>query len=272
MIFLLYKGIIIRIERGGIMIDSHAHLFADEFVNNLDEVVSRAKEAGVNKIMAVGFSKETNEKALELAKKYPHYFYLTAGIHPSEASSNYELDLNSLEDFLQKHQVYALGECGLDYHYGLETKEYQLALFEKQIILSIKYNLPLIIHSRDAINDTYELLKLYPEAYGVMHCYSGSKEMAEKFLKLGYYIGLGGPVTFKNARVPKEVATMVPLDKLVIETDSPYLAPVPHRGQTNESSYIKYVLAEIASLRQMDSLVLERQLDANTIKLFRLED
>lgn len=105
-----------------------------------------------------------------------------------------------------------------------------------------------------------------------MHCYSGSKEMAEKFLKLGYYIGLGGPVTFKNARVPKEVATMVPLDKLVIETDSPYLAPVPHRGQTNESSYIKYVLAEIASLRQMDSLVLERQLDANTIKLFRLED
>lgn len=132
--------------------------------------------------------------------------------------------------------------------------------------------MPLIIHSRDAINDTYELLKRYPEAYGVMHCYSGSKEMAEKFLKLGYYIGLGGPVTFKNARVPKEVATMVPLDKLVIETDSPYLAPVPHRGQTNESSYIKYVLAEIASLRQMDSLVLERQLDANTIKLFRLED
>ena len=270
MIFLLYKGIIIRIERGGIMIDSHAHLFADEFVNNLDEVVSRAKEAGVNKIMAVGFSKETNEKALELAKKYPHYFYLTAGIHPSEASSNYELDLNSLEDFLQKHQVYALGECGLDYHYGLETKEYQLALFEKQIILSIKYNLPLIIHSRDAINDTYELLKRYPEAYGVMHCYSGSLEFARELIKLGVKISFTGNVTYKNSIKTKDVAKNIPLESMFFETDAPYLTPEPNRGKRNEPKYVFNTAKFVAELRGIDADELIKITDENAKKFFNI--
>ena len=144
-------------------------------------------------------------------------------------------------------------------------------LFEEQIKLAIKYNLPLIIHSRDAINDTYELLKKYPKCYGVMHCYSGSKEMALKFLDLGFYISLGGPVTFKNAKTPKEVASIIPLDKLLIETDSPYLAPMPNRGKRNEPSYVRYVLEEISKIKNVDILELDKITENNTIKLFKLE-
>lgn len=252
------------------MIDSHAHLFDEAFNNDYDEVLDRAFNNGVEKIIMVGFSKKTNELAYRCSKSNNKIFN-SAGIHPSEVKNNYLAEISELEEFIKTHKVYALGECGLDYYWDKTYIEQQKDAFKKQIELSIKYNLPLIIHSRDALQDTYNILKDYPNAYGVMHCYSGSLEMALEFIKLGFYISLGGPVTFKNAKEPKRVAVGVPIDRILIETDSPYLAPVPYRGKRNESSFLINILEEIAKLRDMECSELEKILDDNTKKLFRLE-
>ena len=254
------------------MIDTHSHLFDEAFQEDLEECLKRCKEAHVNKIVLVGFSKKTNQQAQEYSKKYP-IFYATAGLHPSEADSNYVQALAELEDFIQEHKVYAIGECGLDYHYGKNNVEEQKKLFRGQIELSIKYHLPLIIHMRDATQDTYELIKEYAgKVFGVMHCYSGSYEMALEFIKLGFYISLGGPVTFKNAKESKRIASLIDLQHLLVETDCPYLAPTPYRGTRNESSYVQYVVQEIAELRNMQKEDVEKITASNAIKLFNLED
>ena len=253
------------------MIDTHSHLFDEAFKDDLKDCVERCYKEKVNKVILVGFSKETNDLAQKLSKEY-NLFYPTAGVHPSEAKEDYLEQLEYLEDFINKHKVYAIGECGLDYYWTQDNKEFQKALFKGQIELSIKYNLPIIIHMRDASFDTYELLKEYKgKIKGVMHCYSGSLEMAYEFIKLGLHISLGGPVTFKNAKEPKAVAGSIPLDKLLIETDCPYLAPTPYRGKRNESSYVKNVLIEIAGLRNMSVEELESITENNSIKLFGLE-
>ncbi|MDE6408358.1 MAG: TatD family hydrolase [Anaeroplasmataceae bacterium] len=254
------------------MIDTHSHLFDESFQNDIEECISRCKLANVNKVLLVGFSHKTNMLVQEYAKKYK-LFYPTAGLHPSEASPNYESDLEKLEQFIKENKVYAIGECGLDYHYGKENIEAQKKLFRGQIELSIEYHLPLIIHMRDATQDTYEILKEYAgKAFGVMHCYSGSLEMAKEFIKLGFYISLGGPVTFKNAKESKRVAKEIDLNYLLVETDCPYLAPTPYRGQRNESSYVKNVVSEISVLRNMEFREIEEITEKNAIKLFNLED
>ena len=254
------------------MIDTHSHLFEECFQNDIDECIQRCRLAHVNKVLLVGFSHQTNSLVQEYASKY-ELFYPTAGLHPSEASLNYKLDLDRLEKFIKEHKVYAIGECGLDYHYGKENIEEQKRLFRGQIELSIKYKLPLIIHMRDATQDTYELLKEFSgQIFGVMHCYSGSLEMAREFIKLGFYISLGGPVTFKNAKESKRIAEQIDLDRLLVETDCPYLAPTPYRGQRNESSYVQYVVQEIASIRNMDFKRIEEITEKNAVKLFKMED
>ncbi|MBD5390446.1 TatD family hydrolase [bacterium] len=254
------------------MIDTHSHLFDAAFQNDIEECLQRCKENHVNKIVLVGFSHETNQQAQDYAKNYS-IFYPTAGLHPSEATPNFENDFSELETFVQNNKVYAIGECGLDYHYGKENREEQIQLFRKQIELSIQFDLPIIIHMRDATQDTYEILKEYaPKVKGVMHCYSGSLEMAEEFIKLGFYISLGGPVTFKNAKESKRIASSIDINRLLVETDCPYLAPVPYRGTRNESSYVKYVIEEIAVLRNMTSIDVENITTSNAIKLFNLED
>ena len=253
------------------MIDTHSHLFAEEFNDDVNECIIRAKENGIEKIILVGFSYETNKKAYDLASQYD-IFLPTAGIHPSEVDSNYKDYLIYLDDYLNTHKVYAVGECGLDYHWDDTYKEEQKIVFYEQIKLAIKYDLPIIVHMRDATLDTYEILKEFSgKIKGVMHCYSGSYEMAIEFIKLGLHISLGGPVTFKNAIVPKEVAKEVPLNRLLIETDCPYLAPTPYRGKRNESSYVRNVLKEISALRGMNEEELESILDQNSINFFKLD-
>ncbi|MCM1130136.1 MAG: TatD family hydrolase [Roseburia sp.] len=254
------------------MIDTHSHLFDDSFKEDIEECIQRCILANVNKIILVGFSHQTNELVQEYAKKYK-LFYPTAGLHPSEANPNYKKDLDKLEVFLKEHKVYAIGECGLDYHYGRENIEEQKQLFRGQIELSIKKHLPLIIHMRDATQDTFDILKEYTgKVFGVMHCYSGSLEMAKEFIKLGFYISLGGPVTFKNAKESKKIAEGIDLNWLLVETDCPYLAPTPYRGQRNESSYVKNVVSEIAFLRDMTFDQVEKITEKNAIELFGLED
>ena len=252
------------------MIDTHSHLFDEEFNNDLDDCIKRCKDNNVKKLVLVGFSKETNEKAQELSKKYD-IFYPTAGIHPSEADENYLKKLDDLYAFVDNNKVYAIGECGLDYHYGKDNIHIQKELFKSQIELSIFKDLPIIIHMRDATKDTFDILKEYEgKLKGVMHCYSGSLEMAYEFIKLGFYISLGGPVTFKNAKDPKLVAKSIPLDKLLIETDCPYMAPTPYRGKRNESSYVHFVLEEIAKIREMDKNELDAILTKNSENLFKI--
>lgn len=249
-------------------IDTHAHLFSEHFDTDREEVILNAKNNGIKKIVIVGFSKETNILAQNLCKKYD-FIFPTAGYHPEVANDIKELDILKLKQFIKENKVYAIGECGLDYYWVNDNKEQQKWLFEEQIKLAINSNLPLIVHCRDAINDTLELLKKYANKVKfVMHCFSGSKEMALEFIKIGGMISLGGPVTFKNARISKEVAKIVPLDKLLIETDSPYLAPMPYRGKRNESSYVNYVLKEIAEIKEIDIKKLESILDINSENFF----
>ena len=252
-------------------IDTHAHIFDAQFDEDRIDVINRLIEAKIKKAVVVGFSKETNVLALNLAKEHA-FLYPTAGLHPSEANEITESDILDLEKFINDNKVYAIGECGLDYYWVNDNKEKQKWLFTEQIKLAIKYDLPLIIHCRDAVADVYEILEEYKgKLRFVMHCYSGSSEMAVEFVKLGGMISLGGPVTFKNAKAPKEVAKIVPLDKLLIETDCPYLAPHPNRGKRNEPSYVRLVLNEIATLREISADELEEVLDQNSIKFFKLD-
>lgn len=254
------------------MIDTHSHMFEESFQEDIVACLKRCEQENVNKIILVGFSHLTNNLAQQYANMYS-LFYPTAGLHPSEASLNYKDDLKQLEQFIQNHKVYAIGECGLDYHYGKDNQEEQKQLFRGQIELSIKYHLPLIIHMRDATQDTFEMLKDYSgKVYGVMHCYSGSLEMAKEFIKLGFYISLGGPVTFKNAKESKRIAEEIDLNRLLVETDCPYLAPTPYRGQRNESSFVKYVVLEIAKLKNIEFEKVENITEENAKRLFNLED
>lgn len=252
------------------MIDTHCHLFDEEFDIDREDTIKRAIDSGVEKMILVGFSHKTNQLAQEMAKKW-NVFYPTAGLHPSEASLNYLNDFLEFKSFVEKNKVYAIGECGLDYHWDITYKEEQKKLFRLQCEYAIKKDLPIIVHSRDAAKDTFDIIASYKgKLKGVMHCYSGSKELALEYVKLGFYISLGGPVTFKNAKEPKEVAKAVPLDLLLIETDCPYLAPTPMRGKRNESSYVKYVRDEIASLRGITPKEVEETTTKNAIRLFKI--
>ena len=252
-------------------IDTHSHIFDVQFDDDRLDVILRLKASGVKKAVVVGFSKETNAKAQILAKEHT-FLYPTAGYHPSEANLITESDINELEDFITSNKVYAIGECGLDYYWVNDNKDKQKWLFDEQIKLAIKYDLPLIVHCRDAIADTFDILKVYKgKVRFVMHCYSGSLEMAREFIKLGGMISLGGPVTFKNAKAPKEVAKEIPLSNLMIETDCPYLAPTPYRGKRNEPAYVINVLNEIATLKEMEVNELETILDQNSISFFKLD-
>ena len=252
------------------MIDTHCHFFDEEFENDLVECIARCKEYNIEKIVLVGFSYDTNRKAQELAKKYD-IFYPTAGVHPEECNSEYKAQFAELVEYIKNNKIYAIGECGLDYHWSTEFVAEQKELFRMQCELAIKLDLPIIVHSRDAAHDTFDIIKSFNgKLKGVMHCYSGSAEMAKEYVKLGMYISLGGPVTFKNAKEPKKVATEIDINRLLIETDSPFLAPDPYRGKRNESSYVRFVLAKIAELKNISVEEAERITTANANDLFGL--
>jgi len=220
-------------------------------------------------MIVIGFDDLTNQRALELSSQYD-FIYASVGFHPTDAKNVTKDDLLHLETLLKADKVRAIGDCGLDFYWDKEHIEQQIAVFEHQIELSKKYDLPLVIHMRDAQEKTYEVLKPHAPLKGVMHCYSGSKEMAERFLSLGLHISLGGPVTFKNAKVPKEVAKIVPSDKLLIETDAPYLTPHPYRGKQNDSSFLPLIAKKIAELRDTSIDDIAQLTTNNAIKLFKL--
>lgn len=250
------------------LFDSHVHLEDERFDEDRDALIRRLREDGVEAVVDVGSDVQTSEKAVALAAEYP-FIYAAVGIHPHEVEPVTEADIEAIRALSTKERVVAIGEIGLDYYYDNSPRELQKKWFERQLILAKECDLPVVIHSRDAAEDTLNILKKHADGLrGEMHCYSYSVEMMREFLKLGFYVALGGAVTFKNARVPKEVAKIVPLDRLMLETDCPYMTPEPFRGKRNEPKYTKYVAEKIAEIREMSVEELISATTENTRRLF----
>ncbi|WP_075979816.1 TatD family hydrolase [Bacillus massilinigeriensis] len=251
------------------LFDTHAHLNDEQFNEDLIEVIDRAKLAGVSEMMVVGFDRPTIIRAMELTNQYD-FIYACIGWHPVDAIDMTDDDLIWIEELSSHPKVIALGEMGLDYHWDKSPKEIQKEVLRKQIRLAKKVKLPIVIHNREATNDILQILKEEnaAEVGGIMHCFSGSVEVAKECLDLNFYISLGGPVTFKNAKKPKEVADAVPLDKLLIETDCPYLAPHPYRGKRNEPGYVKLVAEQIAEIKGVTFEEVAEATMKNAKKLF----
>ena len=254
------------------IIDTHCHLNDEALYKDLDNVISRAQQAGVEKMIVIGWDKVSSELAIKLAEQYD-FIYAVIGFHPENIFDVSDKELYEVLNLSKHPKVVGIGEIGLDYHWTKDPdkREIQKEFFIKQIEYANKAKLPISIHSREAFNDTLEILKEHKPLYGgVMHCYSGSVENIIDIINLNLYIGLDGPVTFTNAKTPKEVAAEVPLDRLVVETDCPYLSPHPLRGTVNEPANITLIVDAIAEARDMSKKHLLDVLYQNSCKLFNL--
>jgi len=250
------------------LIDSHAHLVSLE---NLSEVLERARENNVSKIVAISSDIPSTEETITLAE-HNDYIFATTGVHPHSADQTNEEVLKGLDQFAKHEKVVAIGETGLDYFYMNSEKDVQIKSFTEHIRLGRKHNLPVIIHVREADEDMVDILKKERAADvpGVIHCFTGNYDTAVKYLDLGYYISFSGIVTFKRSEELREAARKIPSDKILIETDSPYLAPVPHRGKPNEPSYVKHVADTLAEVRNITFDELAEITRTNAETLFRI--
>ncbi len=233
-------------------IDTHVHLNADQYDEDLQEVIDRALKSKVEKMVVIGFDRKTITRAIDLAERYD-FIYAVVGWHPVDAVDCTIEDLEWIEQLAAHKKVVGIGETGLDYYWDKSPKDIQQDIFRKQIQLAKRVNLPIIIHNREATEDVLSILREEDaqQVGGVMHCFGGSVETARESIDMNFMISLGGPVTFKNAKKPKQVAAEIPLEHLMIETDAPYLAPHPYRGKRNEPSYVPLVAEEIARLKEL---------------------
>ncbi|MFA5719905.1 MAG: TatD family hydrolase [Acholeplasmataceae bacterium] len=243
------------------MIDTHAHINISPLIDDIDGVIQRAMRCGVEKIICIGINQETNQLAIELAEKYKQV-YASVGIHPSECDE----DVSYLE-LLSHPKVVAIGEIGIDLYWKKDNLDLQIKRFKEQLFIAQKEALPVIIHSRNSSDVIYDIIKDY-NVTGVMHCYSEHIDLLDKYLALGFYIGVGGIVTFKNANLVLDIVNKTPLDRLLLETDSPYLAPVPYRGKTNEPKNTLFVLEKVAEQKQISKAALDAITTTNANTLF----
>jgi TatD DNase family protein len=250
------------------IIDTHCHLNTEEFETDLEIVVRNALDQDVNYMICIGMYEKANLKAIELAHAY-NEIYATVGIHPSYVDEGY--DETEITALARKDKVVAIGEIGIDLYWVKDNLSKQVEIFKKQLDLSLKLDLPVVIHMRDSAKEIYEVLKTYKGLKGVMHCFSADLEYAKKFIELGFYIGIGGPVTYKNGQMIKSVVKDIGLEHMIVETDSPYLSPVPHRGKRNEPAYTSLVVQKIAEIKGEDVDMVKAFTTNNAIKLFRLE-
>lgn len=248
--------------------DTHSHYDDEKFNPDREMLLSTLQSQGVSDVVSCGCDIETTQFNFDLAQAYD-FMYFAAGFHPECLEGASLKDLELIKKFAQSKKCVAIGEIGLDYHWMSSTKEVQKEFFTAQIELAADLDLPVIVHDREAHGDTLDILKS-TKPKGVVHCFSGSKEMAREIIKLGMYIGMNGVVTFNNARKSLEVVKEIPLDRLVLETDCPYLAPVPHRGKRNDSSLIPFVAEKIAALLEMDVQELLNITNENAKKLYNL--
>lgn len=251
------------------LIDTHSHINMIE-KNSLDEVIKNALSMGVKKIVVPASSANDIDDVFEVSEKYENvYCYL--GIHPEDAKNWNDEILDKIKEYSTSTKVVGIGEIGLDYYWDKSYVELQKEIFTKQIQLGNELNLPLNIHDREAHKDTFDILKEHNKnSKVIMHCFSGSPEFAIECIKEGWYIALGGVVTFKNAKKMKEVAKVVPLDRLLLETDAPYLTPVPHRGEENQPAYVKFTAEEIAKIKEISFEELAKQTTQNAEKILKI--
>lgn len=244
--------------------DTHCHIYK-EYYENIDKILKRALESNINRVINNGCNRESNKEVLALANTYIN-MYVALGIHPESADTYQKEDLTFIEENLSNPKVIAIGEIGLDYHYTKENKTLQIKLLESQLKIAETHNLPVIIHSREATEDTINTLKKY-HVKGVIHSFSGSLETAKIYIKMGYLLGINGVITFKNSKL-KEVIKELPLEHLVLETDSPYLTPEPFRGKPNEPARIKEIATFISELKGISLEELARITNENIMRIF----
>lgn len=249
--------------------DSHAHYNDPAFDADRDEVLNSLGEKGVSNVINCATDYNSSLISLSYAEKYP-FIYASCGLHPEDIKDDYEDELEKIYPLLIEKKCVAVGEIGLDYHYDEIPRNVQIDVFTRQLIKANEMNLPVIVHDREAHADTLELLKKY-KPKGVLHCFSGSVETAREVLNLGMYLGFGGVVTFKNAVKSVETAKYVPLDRILLETDCPYMAPVPYRGKRNDSSLIKFAAEKIGEIRGIDAQTVIDEANKNTKRLFNIK-
>ena len=258
------------------LFDSHAHYDDEKFDQDREEIIQKIYDSGVEKFISAGYSLESSKRAIDLADKY-EFIYTTVGISPNDVKQTLEEtieDIKKLEDIITRKEndkIVGIGEIGLDYYWNKENKEIQKQAFIMQIELANRLNLPITIHTREAVSDTLEILKQHPvQQKGVFHCCPLNRELVKEALKLGFYISFAGPVTFKNSKNAQEIAEMVPNDRMLIETDSPYLAPVPVRGTRNDSRNVRYIAEKIANIKSLSTEEIAEITYQNTLKIFKI--
>ena len=251
--------------------DSHAHLDDARFQPDFDDILARMRENGVTGMMNIGYDLPSSERSVALAERYD-WIWAAVGSHPDDADLVDEARIARYRALCQNPRVRAIGEIGLDYHYEDIPREIQKNAFRMQLALARELSMPVVVHEREAHEDGMRIIDEFPEVKGVFHCYSGSLEMAKELVKRGWYIGFTGVVTFKNARKAVEVASAIPLERILIETDCPYMAPEPFRGRRNDPSLVPYVAAKIAALRGLSSEQVGAATSENARRLFRISE
>lgn len=251
------------------MIDTHSHINFEEYKENFSSFLEELKMNDIEKVIIPGVEPSTFDEIINLCEKY-EMLYCAIGVHPSEFQTYNDKTEQKIYELIKHIKTVAIGEIGLDYHYGADTKEEQKSLLIKQLEIAQNTNLPVIIHDREAHQDCFNILQNYKLKHVIFHCFSGNSDFAKKCLDKGYYIAIGGVVTFKNAKDLKECAKIIPLDRLLLETDAPYLTPVPFRGKLNSPIYLKYIAQEIANIKEIDIEEVKNITTLNAKKVFSI--
>lgn len=255
-------------------IDTHIHLDGEEFTEDLDLVVARAKEAGAEKLFIPGINLSSVKSVAELCEKYSGFCYPMIGLHPEDVREDWESVLREMEPHMQDAPWIAIGEVGLDFYWSREFEKEQIEVFDKQVQWAIKYDLPLMVHCRTAQNELLAVLRKYadnPKLRGVFHCFTGNEQEARRYLEYeNWMLGIGGVLTFKKSKLPETLRNAVPLSRIVLETDAPYMAPVPHRGKRNESSFIPYIINTLAEVYSTSPDNIAETTTRNAKNLFNL--
>ncbi len=251
------------------LIDTHSHLFLEEFDKDRGEAIKRAIEKGVKHIVLPNVDCSTAKSLIDICQEFPDNCFPAMGLHPSSVKANYKDELAIIEQYFDKHKFYAIGETGIDLYWDKTYFEEQKIVFKRQIELSIHYELPIIIHSRNSINEIIDVLNPYSGLKGIFHCFPGDSEQAKKVIDMGFMLGIGGVVTYKNSEM-QEVVRNTELKHLVLETDAPYLTPAPFRGKRNESSYIYFIAEKIALLKGVPIETVAEETTNNALSLFNL--
>tara|TARA_E500000331_G_scaffold9589_1_gene8922 strand:+ start:1312 stop:2073 length:762 start_codon:yes stop_codon:yes gene_type:complete len=251
------------------LIDTHTHLYLDHFKDDIDDVIQRAISVGVEKFYLPSISSKYNESMHDLESKFPNRVFCMIGLHPCYVDKNFELEIKFVKDQIKSNSYKAIGEIGIDLFHEKKYFKQQIIAFEEQIKLAIEYDLPIIIHSRESFNEIFEVLKKYKsdKLRGIFHCFTGNQDQAKKIIDLNFFLGIGGVVTFKNGKI-SEFLSSIPLNKIVLETDSPYLAPAPYRGKRNESSYLSIIASKLSEIYNLDVSEISRITQQNSNEIF----